>query len=147
MLKRPRQLDPAEIEALLALDVPARLATLDRDGFPHVTPLWFVWDEGAFYMTSIADRPHLRRVSHNPRAGLCIDVEDPERADGQRPNRQFRAVGDARLFPDRDGRWTARITRKYLHGPSAAASAAARAADERIVVCLRPVRVVAVASV
>lgn len=56
MVRRPRPLDPAEIEALLALDVPARLATLDRDGFPHVTPLRFLWSDGAFYMTSIALR-------------------------------------------------------------------------------------------
>lgn len=88
MQKRPRQLERSEIDELSALDVPARLATLDRDGFPHVTPLWFVWADDAFYMTSSADRQHLRRLRRNPRAGLCIDVEAPERPDGQRPNRQ-----------------------------------------------------------
>ncbi|MDQ6804020.1 MAG: pyridoxamine 5'-phosphate oxidase family protein, partial [Actinomycetota bacterium] len=85
MVKRPRRLEPGEIDSLISLDVPARLATLDQDGFPHVTPLWFVWADGAFFMTSIADRPHVRRLSHDCRAGLCIDVEDPERTDGQRP--------------------------------------------------------------
>ena len=147
MIKRPRRLESGEIEALLALDVPARLATLDRDGFPHVTPLWFVWKDGAFFMTSIADRPHLRRLSHNPRAGVCIDVEDPERADGQRPNRQVRAIGDAELFRDRDAQWTNRITQKYVRGSAAAEMIATRAADDRLVICLRPARVIAVASV
>jgi hypothetical protein len=113
VVKRPRRLEPGEIETLLGLDVPARLATLDRDGFPHVTPLWFVWDDEAFFMTSIADRPHLRRLSRNPRAGLCIDVEDPERVDGQRPNRQLRAVGHAELSLDRNGQRTSQITEKY----------------------------------
>lgn len=98
-------------------------------------------------MTSIADRPHLQRLSRNPRAGLCIDTEDHERDDGQRPNRQVRAIGDAELFRDDRATWTTRITEKYLHGPAAAASVAARAADERIVICLRPTRLVAVASV
>ena len=56
MVKRPRPLAPGEIEALLA-----------------------------FYMTSIADRPHLRRLAGNPRAGVLIDTEDAERDDGQRP--------------------------------------------------------------
>jgi nitroimidazol reductase NimA-like FMN-containing flavoprotein (pyridoxamine 5'-phosphate oxidase superfamily) len=147
MVKRPRPLDPGEIEALFALDVPARLATLDRRGFPHVTPLWFLWAGDAFYMTSIADRPHLRRLASNPRAGLLIDTEDAERDDGQRPNRQVRAIGEAELFPDGGGRWTSRITEKYVSGPGAAASIASRAADERVVVCLRPARIVAVASV
>ncbi|HUA46071.1 MAG TPA: pyridoxamine 5'-phosphate oxidase family protein [Solirubrobacteraceae bacterium] len=76
-----------EIDALLAAAVPARLATIDRDGFPHVTPLWFIWADGTFYLTSIADRPHPRRLEANPRAGICVDVEEPERDDGQRPNR------------------------------------------------------------
>jgi nitroimidazol reductase NimA-like FMN-containing flavoprotein (pyridoxamine 5'-phosphate oxidase superfamily) len=147
MVKRPRPLDPGEIEALLALDVPARLATLDRHGFPHVTPLWFLWADAAFYLTSIADRPHLRRLAGNPRAGLLIDTEDAERGDGQRPNRQVRAIGEAEVFPDGGARWTSRITEKYIRGPGAAASIASRAADERVVVCLRPARVVAVASV
>lgn len=146
MVKRPRRLNRTEIETLLALDVPAHLATLDRNGFPHVTPLWFVWEDGAFYMTSIADRPHLKRLAGNPRAGLGIDVEDPERADGQRPNQQVRAIGNAELLPDDHAAWTTRITEKYVHGPAAATSIAARAADERIVICLRPTRLVAVAS-
>ena len=92
-----------EIEALLVLDVPARLATLDRDGFPHVTPLWFLWSDGAFYVTSIADRPHLRRPAANPRAGVLVDTEDAERDDGQRPNRQVRAIGEAEVFSDSGG--------------------------------------------
>ena len=146
MIKRPRRLEESEIEALLALDVPAHLATLDRDGFPHVTPLWFIWEDGAFHMTSVADRPHLRRLAADPRAGLGIDVEGLERADGQRPNRQVRAVGNAELFPDQQGTWTIRITEKYLRGPGAAASAASRAADQRVVIRLRPAKLVAVGS-
>jgi hypothetical protein len=35
MLKAPRQLGADEIEQLLARDVPAHLATLDVEGFPH----------------------------------------------------------------------------------------------------------------
>lgn len=147
MVKQPRRLKRNEIETLLALDVPARLATLDRDGFPHVTPLWFLWAEGSFFMTSIADRPHVDRLSRDPRAGICIDVEESQRSDGQRPNRQVRAVGRAELYPDAGAVWTTRITEKYVVGPAAAETIAARAHDDRVVIRLRPDRLVAVASV
>ncbi len=136
-----------EIEALLALDVPARLATLDGEGFPHVTPLWFVWADGAFHMTSIVDRPHLRRLAVDRRAGLCVDVEAAERGDGQRPNRQVRAIGEAELFPDDRGSWTRRITEKYLVGPTGAGRAAQRAGDPRLVIRLAPRKLIGVASV
>lgn len=147
MIKPPRPLGTEEIDSLLESDVPAQLATLDGDGFPHVTPLWFVWANGAFYMTSIEDRPHIRRLTRDPRAGVCVNVEDPERHDGQRPNRQVRAIGAAELLPDQLAAWTTRITQKYVRGPAASELIAARGEDRRIVICLRPRRLVAVASV
>jgi nitroimidazol reductase NimA-like FMN-containing flavoprotein (pyridoxamine 5'-phosphate oxidase superfamily) len=62
LIRSPRRLAREEVEALLALDVPARLASVDARGSPHVTPLWFVWAEGAFHLTSLTDRPHVRRL-------------------------------------------------------------------------------------
>lgn len=147
MLKPPRRPSTDEIEQVLASDVPAHLATLDAKGFPHVTPLWFIWTDGAFYMTSIADRPHLRRVARNPRVGICVDVEFPERTDGQRPNLQVRAQGVAELFADDGAAWTTRITEKYLRGPGRGQQVQARGRDERVVICLRPARLVAAASI
>ena len=98
-------------------------------------------------MPSIVDRPHLRRLLNNPKAGLCIDVEDSERTNGQRPNRQVRAIGNAELFTDHRAQRTSQITEKYVRGPAAAEHIAARAADERLVISLRPTRLIAVASV
>jgi nitroimidazol reductase NimA-like FMN-containing flavoprotein (pyridoxamine 5'-phosphate oxidase superfamily) len=150
VIRPPRRLSEDEIEALLALDVPARFATLDADGFPHVTPLWFVWDDGAFHLTSYSDRPHLRRLAGNPRAGLCIDVERAPREDGERPNLQVRAVGRAELLPDEGGAWTRRIDEKYVRAAAGAAHAdpaSARTAHPRVVIRVRPERLLAVASV
>jgi nitroimidazol reductase NimA-like FMN-containing flavoprotein (pyridoxamine 5'-phosphate oxidase superfamily) len=147
VIRPPRALTANEIESLLGADVPARLATVDQQGFPHVTPLWFVWSDGSFYLTSFPDRAHLRRLRRNPRAGICIDVEQPERDDGERPNRQIRAIGDAELFADEHGVWTRRITRKYVKGEMASAREEQRAAQPRTVIRLAPVRIVAVASV
>jgi nitroimidazol reductase NimA-like FMN-containing flavoprotein (pyridoxamine 5'-phosphate oxidase superfamily) len=147
VIRQPRPLAPEEIDALLALDVPAHLATVDAAGFPHVTPLWFVWADGAFHLTSFPDRPHLGRLRANAHAGLCIDIEEPERVDGERPNRQVRAIGQAELFADHDGVWTRRISEKYLRGPAASARSAARSAEKRMVIRVRPHRLLAVASV
>ncbi len=138
MIRAPRRLSDEEIETLLALDVPARLATIDAQGFPHVTALWFVWDDGAFHLTSYSDRPHLRRLAGNPRAGLCVDIERPAREDGERPNLQVRAIGNAELFADEAGAWTRRIDEKYGSVRSAARI------GNRVVIRLRPDRLVAV---
>jgi hypothetical protein len=42
--------------------------------------------------------------------------------------------------------WTRRVTEKYVSGAGRREQILSRVADERIVICLRPERVVAVAS-
>ncbi|WP_433200496.1 pyridoxamine 5'-phosphate oxidase family protein [Nocardia sp. CA-107356] len=137
-----RTLRPAEIAGLLASDIVAHLATIDAAGYPHVTPIWFLWDQHAFRLTSWAGRPHLRRIRANPRVGLVIDREIGRHADGQRPNRQVRIIGDAELTIDPDGVWTQRIREKYGSG-----SAPDRPDRARVLITITPDRFVAIASV
>ncbi|MFE7800845.1 pyridoxamine 5'-phosphate oxidase family protein [Nocardia sp. NPDC057440] len=141
-----RALRQAEIAGLLANDIVAHLATVDPSGYPHVTPIWFLWDDGAFRLTSYAGRPHLRRIRSNPRVGLVIDREAGLRADGQRPNRQVRVIGDAVLAADRDGIWTARIREKYLDGGTASGMTERDSARDRILITVTPSLFIAVAS-
>jgi hypothetical protein len=84
----------------------------------------------------------------NPRVGLVIDVEAEQRPDGQRPNKQLRATGDATLSPDTEAVWTRRIWARYITG-SAAMRAAEAGLGNRQCVLIRivPRRIVAVASV
>ena len=142
-----RRLSEAEIAELLAGDYVARLSTIDAAGFPHVTPLWFVWDNGTFFLASDAGRPHLHRIRANPRVGLVVDVEDAERSDGERPNRQVRAIGDATLCPDTDGRGTRLICAKYGHGEADPGVTDRLRGRSRTLIALCPRHVVAVASI
>lgn len=142
-----RRLTERETSDLLSSEVLGRLATLDRAGYPHVTPIWFHWDGEAVRMTSLEDKPHVCRLRNDARAGFVVDIEGEERGDGQRPNRQVRITGDAVLVSDEGGDWTRLITLKYLVGLSAEARAEARAAQSRVVIELRPATIVGVASV
>jgi nitroimidazol reductase NimA-like FMN-containing flavoprotein (pyridoxamine 5'-phosphate oxidase superfamily) len=141
-----RRLDDEEIALLLSTDTVVRLATTDAPGYSHVTPLWFLWESGTFRLASDKGRRHLDRIQAYPQVGLVVDIEDDERQDGERPNRQVRAVGHATLSPDRHGTWSAQIWAKYLRAfgvplqpPSRRTSAGARH--------IRPTRLVAVAVV
>ena len=143
----PRSLTARQLDALLALDIPGQLGTLDKEGYPQITPIWFVWEAGAFYMTSLPEKAHVRRLERDPRASFCVEVEDEERDDGERPNRSVRAVGPAELFDDVGGEWTRRITEKYIRGPGRADKLAARTSQERVVIRLQPVRLFGLSSV
>lgn len=139
--RRSRQLSDAEIERLLEADIPARLATLDPEGYPRVVPIWFIWGEGAFHMTSVPERVHMRDLARDPRAAICVDLEDRR----TRQNVQLRARGRAELSSAHE-EWTRRITLRYVDGPSAVAEADRRAAMERVHIRLRPERLVCIGT-
>jgi nitroimidazol reductase NimA-like FMN-containing flavoprotein (pyridoxamine 5'-phosphate oxidase superfamily) len=142
----PRALTEEETALLLARDIPAHLATLDAAGFPRITPIWFVFAEGAFYMTSVAGKCHLADLARDPRAAICIDGEEHVSVAGLRRNRQVKGRGRAELFADEGGTWTRRITHKYIAGAEGEALAQCRAAQPRIVIRLSPERLIAIGT-
>lgn len=141
-----RFLSDDELATLLALDIPAHLATIDRDGFPRITPNWFLWADGSFYMTSVGGRRHLRDLARNPRASICTDTEDHLAIGGVRRNHQVKARGTAELWQDIGGAWTKRITRKSVTGSEGEALAERCAAMPRTVIRLHPDRIVGIGT-
>ncbi|GGL02992.1 pyridoxamine 5'-phosphate oxidase family protein [Nocardia jinanensis] len=142
-----RSLRDTEIAELLDSAVIARLATIDADGYPHITPIWFLWTGGAFHLTSYSGRPHLARIRAEPRVGLVVDVEHELRADGERPNRQVRVIGDAGLSVDADRAWTERIRDKYIDRTVAPRATERHPVRERILITVTPRALTAVASI
>ena len=140
------QLSKPAVQALLELDVPLRLGTIDQRGFPRVTPIWFLYDDGVFYMSSVVGKRHLRDLERDPRASVRIDVEEPIAVGGVRRNQQVGGRGFAELRPDREGEWTRRITLKYVTGPEGAARATLRAAQPRVLIVFRPEKLEAIGT-
>ena len=68
-------LSQAEIDEYLNRRIMARMATQRADGYPHLTPIWFVWEDGKFFHTLGADRVHLTNLARDPRMSLVIDED------------------------------------------------------------------------
>ncbi len=138
-----RHLSESERAEVLSLDIPAHLGTLDARGFPRISAIWFLFEDGVFYMTSVAGRRHLADLARNPKAALWLDTEGPP---PERANRQVGGRGTAQVFRDVDGEWTRRITLKYVPGPEGEQRAAFRASMDRWVIALKPDRLIAIGA-
>jgi PPOX class probable F420-dependent enzyme len=69
-----------EIDALLRLPVPARLATLDPDGYPTIVPVWVEWDGATAWIVARATAAYVANLARDPRVGLSVvDPADPDR--------------------------------------------------------------------
>ena len=73
---RRRQITLTEEEqaAFLRANRKAALATLDRDGFPHLVAMTFGVHDGVYYMTSYAKAQKVLNVRRDPRVGLMIEA-------------------------------------------------------------------------
>lgn len=95
-------LSQAEIDEYLNRRIMARMATHRADGYPHLTPIWFVWEDGVFKHTLGAGRVHLTNLARDPRMSLVID-EDYRLEQGLAAGaRSVTVRGDAELSQDPD---------------------------------------------
>lgn len=72
--RRQIQLSETEQAAFLAANRKAALATLDRDGYPHLVAMTYGIKNGVFYMTSYAKAQKVLNIRRNPKVGLMIEA-------------------------------------------------------------------------
>jgi hypothetical protein len=64
-----------ELDAFLAGQRTCRVATASELG-PHVTPLWYVWDGAALWLTSIVSSQRWADLARDPRVAALVDAGD-----------------------------------------------------------------------
>jgi nitroimidazol reductase NimA-like FMN-containing flavoprotein (pyridoxamine 5'-phosphate oxidase superfamily) len=66
-----------EIDAFLADPRLCHFATVDAQGRPRVRPLWYLWRDGAFYLTTRLEARHTGRdLKQRDQVALSIASED-----------------------------------------------------------------------
>ena len=65
--------DPNELASFLDEPNLARIGTIDRRGFAHVTPAWYHWDGEKFYIGADAADAKVANVRRTGQASIEID--------------------------------------------------------------------------
>jgi PPOX class probable F420-dependent enzyme len=135
-----------EIRAFLAEQRIAAVATIGRDGFPHVVAMWYVPTEDALAFWTYAKSQKAVNLRRDPRL-TCL-VECGEMYDELR-GVQIKGRGEIVTDPAEVRRWGELIWARYATGAISAAGELTDAmrqmiaaqATKRIVVVVRPVAV------
>jgi len=85
----------------------ARLATVRPDGSPHIAPVWYRYEDGAFLILTERASVKARNITRDPRVVLCIDDERP-------PYHAVLVRGRARLTPYPGDAWREALAVHYL---------------------------------
>jgi PPOX class probable F420-dependent enzyme len=112
----------------------AKLATIGGDGYPHVTIMWYLYENGHFYMTTTTTRAKYRNVRRNPKIGFMIDSD---------PYKGLLVKGDVInfLFDDLDN-WNRRIAARYTEPARLDAMVASLMRDPRVILEIQPTALV-----
>jgi PPOX class probable F420-dependent enzyme len=129
----------AELEAFLAQTFPTPLgviATLRRDGSPHVVPVWFRWDSGTVTIWTTETRVWARNLLRDPRLGFSVQTfEEPYPAVMMRGGATVATANDAATVEQARA-----IARRYL-APEDVEGYVARWSDLRTIVTITPDRI------
>jgi hypothetical protein len=63
-----------ELDAFLGAERMCRLGSVDGDGAPHVSPLWFVWDGSALWLYSIVKSQRWVNLMRDTRVSVAVDA-------------------------------------------------------------------------
>jgi PPOX class probable F420-dependent enzyme len=119
-----------------------KLSYLAASGRPLVTPIWFVVEDGSLVFNTGKDTAKGRSLARDPRAAVCVDLEEP-------PYGFVQVQGEAELSEDPAEllRTATAIAARYM-GPERAQEYGKRnAVPGEYVVRLRPTKVLAVFNV
>jgi len=71
-----RGLTPEEVAEFLAGPIVARIATIDENGFPYITPVWQEWKDGAMYIIPREKTVFVRHIKANPKVAISCALDN-----------------------------------------------------------------------
>lgn len=108
----------------------ATLATIGGDGFPQLTEVWFIHEDGELKLSLNDSRLKTRNLLKQPKSSLMIlDLENPYR--------YLVVRGNAKVEPDDDHEFADKVGAKY----SADLSVHDQPGDKRVVVTIEPTNI------
>jgi PPOX class probable F420-dependent enzyme len=120
-----------------------KLATVRKDGSPHVVPIWFVLDDdGSFVFSVPASSAKAQAMRRDQRVALLVDDESP-------PFAFVLVRGEVTLEDDVEALlpWATRIGGRYMGEDRAEEFGRRNAVPEELLVRLVPTAIVAQAGI
>jgi PPOX class probable F420-dependent enzyme len=92
-----------------------KLGTLKRDGSPHVTPVWYMLEDGKLFVNTTTSRVKYHNIRRDPRVSFLVDdgypyvmIEGRARIAGERDGKKDIETLAIRYTGERAGRKAAR---------------------------------------
>ena len=122
-----------------------KLATVKKDGSPHVVPIWFVVENGKgrgkagnIILTTGDTSVKANNIQHDDRVSICID--------DQKPPFSFVTIhGTAKIYPYKQKEvleWATKIAERYVGKKNAKTYGEVNSGEGAVLVRIKPSKVI-----
>ncbi len=116
-----------------------KLATVRRDGRPHIAPIWFVLDnDDNIIFTTWNESLKAKNIHHNPNVSMCVDDQAP-------PFSFVIVEGVAEIVgePNDILEWATRIAARYMGEKNAEIYGKRNSIKGELLLRIRPTKIIA----
>ena len=121
-----------------------KLATVKKDGSPHVVPIWFIVDDndndnGDIIFTTNSTSVKAKNIQRNNRISICVDDQVP-------PFSFVTVEGTAKIQHYKHNellKWATKIAQRYMGKKNAEAYGKRNSTEGEILVRIKPIRITA----
>jgi PPOX class probable F420-dependent enzyme len=122
-----------------------KLATVKKDGSPHVIPIWFMLDESNsgdinnIIFTTNSTSVKAKNIQHNNRVSICVDDQTP-------PFSCVTIFGNAKIHHSKQNellKWATKIAQRYMGKSNAEAYGRRNSGEGEVLVRVKPTRIIA----
>ena len=122
-----------------------KLATVKKDGSPHVVPIWFVLDdsngrdENDIVFTTSSISLKAKNIRHDNRVSICVDDQTP-------PFSFVTVYGTAKIYnykPKELFKWATKIAERYMGKKNAEAYGKRNSTEGEVLVRVKPTKTIA----
>ncbi len=132
-------MDSNQLNEFLQIPLHATVGTTRADGSPQLSPVWYIYENGLFYISITKNTAKYRNLQRDPRISLCIDG-------GREDLRTVMVSGTVEIIEKGDPRQRpiqGRLIQHYIADPTAAKQYAEESADwESILLIVTPWKVI-----
>lgn len=100
-------MDPKQLAKFLRQANLMIVATVTSGGYPHLTPVWFKFENGVFYFSTTKERQKGKNLARNKKVGFAI-------APSELSYKAVVGFGDGEIKDDPEGNLLIELGRKYL---------------------------------
>lgn len=133
----PEMTDTERRKFLLEGTKTGKLATVRKDGSPHVVPVWYELDGDSLVFTTGAETVKGKNLKRDPRVCLAVDDQAP-------PYSFVMIEGTAELSEDPEElyHWAVRIAGRYMGQAEAEAYGKRNSGEGEVLVRITPSRII-----